>query len=185
LEPKVNNRHENELPHNAQEGAEMRFLSEKILNAQNKNALWINGGPASSFKIVGDGKYEFTDFQAFAAASVQNPLFFTNNIEYAAQYAAAPGMMLGLVRVKELQNLNLLDLTSPEEMAGLFPECADSPLFAELFRKGELYYTFNWGKIVHGREAVRPAEFLIARLLIMFRVLGRERFIKEFTVYKD
>jgi hypothetical protein len=48
----------------------MNLIFEKILNANNKNSYWLNGGPASSFKILDNGSYEFTDFQAFANASI-------------------------------------------------------------------------------------------------------------------
>jgi hypothetical protein len=85
----------------------MNFILEKIINAENKNSFWINGGPETSFKILDNGKYEFDGFQAFANAPIQNPLFFTNNIEYAAKYAEENEekkikSMLGLVKIKDL-----------------------------------------------------------------------------------
>jgi hypothetical protein len=56
-------------------------------------------------------------------------------------------------------------------MKELFPDCADSALFAEIFQQGESYYTLNH-RMFLGGEKFRPVEFMLARLLIIFRLYG-------------
>jgi hypothetical protein len=101
-------------------------------------------------------------------------VFFTNNIEYAYGYAQGYSQngnngYIGIAKVEDLKSINVLDLTNSEELASIFPDCAGSANFYELFRKAEPYFGFNAGKVQQGTQGVIPIPFILARIIITYR----------------
>lgn len=121
-----------------------------------------------------DGKLLPTGRKSLANATIQSPVFFTNNIEYAYGYAKGYSKngnngYIGIASVDDLKSVNVLDLTDSKELASIFPDCADSANFYEIFRKAEPYFGFNVGKIQQGTQGIIPAPFILARIIITYR----------------
>lgn len=149
-------------------------LEEKLLTAENKNTLWFAGMGPGNIAVGQDGNFQAVGRKSLANATVQNPIFFTNNVEYAYGYAQGYSQngdegYIGIAKVEDLKQVNVLDLTDSQELASIFPACADSANFYELFRKAEPYFGFNAGKVQQGTQGVIPIPFILARIIITYR----------------
>lgn len=125
---------------------------------------------------IADNDIQLTGSRKAGIATTANPMYLSKNFLYSYSYAytaqnrSPESTYIGIFEVKDTKEL--FDLTEPDDFVELFGEkYTKNPIFYELFRKAELYFSWNSNITAFDKIALQLIEYQIARVVIMWRLL--------------